>query len=860
MNLIDMKKVVFVLSVLMLLLPLGILAQDQQSYQAKLQEGKIVVTPLSDNAVRIKYIEGEVKEMPELVYCGEKAEKIACKVKEKQGVTSFLLKDMTIYVDSGLGQVRIDDIQGKTLFCADKHELKRAQIMGEPTREAILSFQSSEDEYLYGLGQFQDGYLNVKGLTRRLTQVNTQISIPFIISNKGYGVMWNNYGLTNFNPAENRVELKRLSEVGEKVTVNVTSTEGGRREVRQDNRFVATVEIPEDGEYAILLDVGQKMARRHNLDIDGKNYINLRNVWLPPTTSIIVSLKAGKHDFSAVLESGDRPSIYYKKVDDKTTFHSPVAECVDYTVFVGDADRVISTYRRLTGDTPMIPKWALGYIHCRERFNTQAELLATAERFRKEGIPIDLIVQDWQYWGKYGWNAMRFDEGRYPDPAQMTRKLHEMDMKLMISVWSKIDENAELGRQAKAKGYYIPRTSWIDFFNKEATEFYWKNMSDRLLKPYSIDAWWQDATEPENDDLAGRRINNGKELGDRYRNIYPNLVSQTVYEGLRKDDPSRRGMIFTRSGFSGIQRYASVLWSGDVGHDWQTLRYQISAGLGFNAAGLPWWTYDAGGFFRPYDQYTNKGYIEQMLRWIEVSTFLPMMRVHGYTSNTEPWNYGDEAKRIITDNIKLRYRLLPYIYSEVAKVSFDGSTLMRPLVFDFADDKQALEQDVEYMFGEAMLISPVCAGGVSEWQTYLPQNKAGWYDFWSGEKYEGGKSVTTKVSLERIPVFVKGGSILPIGPDRQHVNDKADAPIEIRVYAGADAEFELYEDEGDNYNYEQGAYSIIGFKWDEKKQTLTIGNRMGKYSGMPIEREFVVTLNGEKQVVKYNGVQLKVKF
>ena len=248
MNLIDMKKVVFVLSVLMLLLPLGILAQDQPSYQAKLQEGKIVVTPLSDNAVRIKYIEGEVKEMPELVYCGEKAEKIACKVKEKQGVTSFLLKDMTIYVDSGLGQVRIDDIQGKTLFCADKHELKRAQIMGEPTREAILSFQSSEDEYLYGLGQFQDGYLNVKGLTRRLTQVNTQISIPFIISNKGYGVMWNNYGLTNFNPAENRVELKRLSEVGEKVTVNVTSTEGGRREERQDNRFVATVEILEDGE------------------------------------------------------------------------------------------------------------------------------------------------------------------------------------------------------------------------------------------------------------------------------------------------------------------------------------------------------------------------------------------------------------------------------------------------------------------------------------------------------------------------------------------------------------------------------------------------------------------------------------
>ena len=855
-----MKKSIIISLISMLMPVVGVLAQAQPSYEAKLQGGKIILTPLDDNAVRIKYVEGEMRQMPELVYLDQAATKIACKVKQSDGVKSFRLERMVVYVDERSGEVRVDDLQGKNLFIADKHELKRATIMGEPTREALLSFHSSEDEYLYGLGQFQDGYLNVKGLTRRLTQVNTQISVPFIISSKGYGVMWNNYGLTNFNPAENQVKLVRSTEVGKKETVNVTSTEGGRREVRQDNRFVAKVNIPEDGEYAILLDVGQKMARRHNLDIDGKNYINLRNVWLPPTTSVIVSLKAGEHDFAATLEAGDRPSVYYKKVDNKTTFHSPVAECVDYTVFVGNADQVISSYRKLTGNTPMLPKWALGYIHCRERFNTQAELLATADRFRAEGIPIDMIVQDWQYWGKYGWNAMRFDEGRYPDPAQMTAKLHEMDMRLMISVWSKIDHNAELGKEAAAKGYYIPGTTWIDFFNKEATEFYWKNMSERLLQPYAIDAWWQDATEPENDDLAGRRINNQKELGDRYRNIYPNLVSQTVYEGLRKDDPQRRGMIFTRSGFSGIQRYASVLWSGDVGHDWQTLRYQISAGLGFNAAGLPWWTYDAGGFFRPYDQYTNKTYIEQMLRWVQVSTFLPLMRVHGYTSNTEPWNYGAEAQKVITDYIKLRYRLLPYIYSQVAKVSFDGSTLMRPLVFDFAHDKRALEQDVEYMFGESMLISPVCAGGVNEWQTYLPEHDAGWYDFWSGKRFNGGEQVTTSVSIERMPVFVKGGSILPIGEERQHVGEKSDAPIEIRVYPGRDAQFELYEDEGDNYNYEQGAYSIIGFKWDDKKQILSIANRQGEYQGMPQSREFVVTMNGTKQVIKYVGKRVTVKF
>ena len=820
-------------------------------------EGTLTLTAIQDDAVRVQYSEGEVREMPEMVY--EKTRPIKMKKATEGSVAVFSTAKMTITVDTAEGIVTVADASGKEVFKATGHELNDAQVQGEATREATLTIASPEDEYLYGLGQFQDGFLNVKGLTRRLTQVNTQISVPFLMSSKGYGILWNNYGLTDFNPADNRIDMEREESVGAERRVNVTSTEGGRWEIRRNNNFKATLEVPEDGQYAILLDVGQKMARRHNLSIDGQTVINLMNSWLPPTTTAIVSLTAGSHALRAELERGDQPSIYYKKIDDNSTFRSPVAECVDYTVFTGSADNVIASYREATGEVPMLPSWALGYIHCRERFKSQEELLTTAQRFREEQIPIDLIVQDWQYWGKYGWNAMKFDEEFYPDPTQMVSNLHEMDMKLMLSVWSKIDPSSEIGKQAEERGLYIPETTWIDFFDQEASGFYWENFSNRLL-PIGIDAWWQDATEPENDDLEGRRIMKGAEPGERYRNIYPNMVNKTVYEGLRQDDPGRRAMIFTRSGFSGIQKYGAVLWSGDVGNDWQTLRYQIAAGLNFVTTGLPWWTYDAGGFFRPRDQYSNPEYIERLIRWVQAGTFLPLMRVHGYMSDTEPWNYGPEAKEIITDYIRLRYTLMPYIYSEAAQVTFNGSTIMRPFVFDFPGDQEALRQNGSYMFGKSILVSPVMDGGVSEWKVYLPENQAGWYDWWTGEKMDGGQYITAKVDIKTTPVYVKGGSIVPTGPDKQYVAEKVEGPVTMNIYPGADASFTLYEDEGTNYNYEDGAYSTIRMDWDEESRSLTIGKRNGSFAGMEKTRTFAVNLMGETKSVEYNGKAVTVTF
>ena len=564
--------------------------------------------------------------------------------------------------------------------------------------------------------------------------------------------MWNNYGLTEFNPCSQSVSLKKSEGKGKTEEVDVTSTEGNKKEVRERHIFEAAIDVAETGDYTLLLDVGQKMARRHNLCIDGKTVIEMQNLWLPPTASAIVHIEAGRHLLTAELTKDDQPTLYYNKVGNQTTFRSPVANAVDYTVFVGTPDEIIASYRELTGPCPLMPEWALGYIHCRERFHSSDEILQTARRFRDEQMPLSVIVQDWQYWGKYGWNSMQFDEEFYPDPKALTDSLHQMDVRLMVSVWSKIDKNSEVGRQMERDHYYIPETDWIDFFNPEAAAAYWKNFRERLV-PLGIDAWWQDATEPENDDLAGRRVNNGRWSGEQVRNVYPLLVNKTVYEGLK--EAGKEPVILTRCGFPGIQRYGSAMWSGDVGNDWETFRRQITAGLGMQAAGIPWWTYDAGGFFRPMDQYTNQDYIERMLRWIETSVYLPLMRVHGYMSNTEPWNYGEEAKAIITSCLKERERLLPYIRKCAERVSTEGYTMMRPLVFAFADDPEALKQKYEYMFGPELLISPVTEAGVSEWQTYLPKNEGGWRDYRTGQHYEGGQTVTTKVDKAHIPVFVR---------------------------------------------------------------------------------------------------------
>lgn len=829
-------------------------------------DGELQLYPLTDNAVRVKFACQQMT-MPEWVYVENPTP--AYTIKKKKSMVSVCLSNLRVQVDMQTGKITFFSPKGDVLLMEKERELSPSSVQGIKTFCAMQAFHSTKDEALFGLGQFQDGYLNVRGLSRRLTQVNTQISIPFIMSNKGYGILWNNYGLTDFNPADNIVTLAHKGTSGEAIMVDVTSTEGRKKEARNKSIFSSSITIPVAGRYSIMLDVGQPMARKHHLRIGNKTIFDMSNVWLPPTTSAIVELEAGTHKVEAELEKDDQPTVYFKVVEDETVFRSPTAECIDYTFFAGDADDVIAAYRKTTGEVPMMPKWALGYIHCRERFNTQQEIIKTANRFRKDSLPMDLIVQDWQYWGELGWNAMQFDKTNYPDPKKLVDDLHAIDTRLMLSVWSKIDPKSEVGQIMSTKGYYIPNTSWVDFFNPEAAACYWENFSKRLLKPYGIDAWWQDATEPENDDLVGRKIWNGTIPGELFRNTYPLLVNKVVYEGSRRDVPNKRVMILTRSAFPGMQRYSTATWSGDVGHDWETLRRQIVGGLGMTVSGFPWWTYDAGGFFRPGEkQYIDPNYHECFLRWLQTSVFLPLMRVHGYMSNTEFWNYGTRMTDLARKSLDTRYSLFPYIYSETANISFKGGTMMRPLVMDYASDTLAISQKYEYMFGPSLLVAPVVEENRDIWDVYFPENKGGWYDFWTGEfiTQKGWKQIP--ITLEQIPVFVKAGAILPLAAGKfQTTQAAADADWIIKVFAGADGTYSVYEDNGTNYDYEKGFFSVIRFNWNDTRNELTIMRRDGKFPDMNTIRKIRIikmsdslsgNINKEKMVI-YNGEKMVVK-
>lgn len=834
---------------------------DSHEVTIETTTGTYNIRPISDNALRVRFGTSQQQSLPEWIYL-ESDKGVSFCVNEDRHSINIELERISAQIKKADGSVSYFDANGKLILREDARSVVPDSIQGRPTFNVSETFASPDDEHLYGLGQFQDGYLDIKGLSRRLTQVNTQISIPFILSSKGYGLLWNNYGLTNFNPSDNSIALLKKNAEGEKVEVDVTSTEGNRREMRENNIFEASLNIDKPGKYALLLDVGQQMARRHNLQIDGQTVMEMRNLWLPPTASAIVELGKGTHAVTAELTGNDKPVLYYKPVTATSTFNSPVADGIDYTVFAGSADEVIGAYRDATGNAPLMPRWALGYIHCRERFHSQDEIISNANEFRKRGIPMDVMVQDWQYWGKYGWNAMRFDEDFYPNPKKLVDDLHSIGARLMISVWSKIDENSEVGKMATERGFYIKNTSWIDFFNPDATKFYWENFSDKLLKPYGIDAWWQDATEPENDDLVGRMVNDNSIPGEMVRNIYPNMVNKTVYEGLCNDDPDRRPLILTRSGFAGIHRYGSALWSGDVGNDWETLRRQIVGGLGLMASGHPWWTYDAGGFFRPFDQHRNADYQECLLRWIQTATFLPMMRVHGYMSDTEIWRYGEETERIATNAINLRYKLLPYIYSLASNISSQGGTIMRPLVMDFADDAEALSQQTEYMFGPALLVCPVTEPKITSTNVYLPKTEGGWFNLYTHEKFDGGASIETPVSIENIPVFAKAGSIIPQGKAIQSTDYYDASELDIIIFPNADAKFLLYEDEGDNNNYMKGERSEIEFTWNDSAKALTIGKREGQFKGMLSNRIFnIIFADGKVQKrVEYNGEEQTINF
>lgn len=544
-----------------------------------------------------------------------------------------------------------------------------------------------------------------------------------------------------------------------------------------------------------------------------------------------------------------------------TSISSEVAEAIDYYFMYGpEIDTVIDGYRRLTGTAPLFPKWAYGLFQCKERYTTQEELLNIVNKYRRRGIPLDCIVQDWRYWDPYAWGSHRLDPQRYPDPAGMTRQLHEKHhCALMISVWPRFMRGSENYEQLRGNGYlyreYLittPRNhpwqevndpeAYYDAFNPGARKMYWDQMNNWLFTK-GVDAWWLDATEPELNYRWERR-GEGEKIkeymtgcmsGARTRNAFPLMTTRAVYEGQRAYTSDKRVYILTRSAFAGQQRHGATTWSGDIVATWDVFRGQIAAGLNFSLSGIPYWTTDIGGFFVQYKNgCENPEYRELFLRWFQFGTFCPIFRVHGTSTPREVWRFGKPGEVHYDTQLKfdnLRYRLMPYVYSLAWQVRATSATIMRHLVFDFRTDPRVRDIADQFMFGPALMVNPVTAYKARTRSVYLPKGTA-WYDFWTGTKLTGGRTVRAAAPLHRMPLYVKAGSILPMGPFMQYASHKPADPLELRIYRGADGRFTLYEDEGDTYNYEKGAYATIEFVWNDRRNTLTIGKRRGRFPGM----------------------------
>jgi alpha-D-xyloside xylohydrolase len=809
------------------------LQKDHLSIQ--LSEGTLNITPLSDKAIRVQWDKG-MKEEREFVLINKlpvplfRFSETPSKLKLSTNLISLLFDKQT-------GAIDYSDNTGK-IFLSEKagtRKLKPDTVAGQNCYVAEQSFDSPANEFLFGLGQFQDGHYNLRNVTRKLTQVNSQIAIPFLYSSRGYGILWHQYGLTEFNPSDNVIELVKKDTTSGETTIEVTTTSGTQRVSRQQALYTGKFSVAKDGDYTLMLDLGN-MESRHLLVIDGTPYIDQTNQWLPPAASKIINLKAGEHSIQVLCKSSNKPRLTWKPTGNETVLRSINAKSLDYIVFFGkNADDVIASYRNLSGNVPMLPLWAYGFWQCRERYTSGNHLVQTVEEFRKRKLPVDVIVQDWQYWGKHGWGVPKFDTTNYPNADQFIKRLHDLKAHFSISVWENLDKKSDVAKEYIDKNLYIANSPWIDIYNPETQKTHW-NALDKNLFSLGVDSWWMDATEPENDALVGKQTFFGP--GDFYRLTYPLFVSKAVYDGQRKADPAKRVTILTRSAFPGQQRFGTINWSGDIGWNWDTYKRQIVAGLNYSLTGMPYWTTDIGGFFRPgRGQYTDLKYHDILTRWFQWSTFNTIFRMHGYQTETEPWKYGDTVMSNMRSMMNLRYRLMPYIYSEGWQISKNGSTMMRPLVMDFQRDATAIAQAYQYMFGKSLLVAPVTEAGVTEWNVYLPASTA-WYDFWTGKRFSGGQTIKTAAPQNKIPVFVKAGSIIPMGKFMQYTAEKPMDTLELRVYTGADGQFTLYSDEGNNYNYEKGKYQVIPFKWNEQQKTLVIDKQQGDYTGALKRRVF----------------------
>lgn len=755
--------------------------RHENSLYLHTEKGDIRISPQSPSIIRISYTQKE-KFSDSLGVGVEHAETYAEWTHEDNGEEIVLLTDnLDIRIDKGTAAVHFYDKKGGTLLAErkenskcleafdayrtviDEHTVIRKKDTPDGIKNVIeyankefdkelyhttVFWDWQDDEVLYGLGQHEDGILNLRGTVRYLHQANLKIAIPMLLSTKGYGL-------------------------------------------------------------------------------------------LVPTGSPAIFSDAEYED-----------SYFYTEADEELNY---------YFIYGPSFDRIIKGYRKLTGKASMLPRWAFGYIQSQERYETQEEILRTASEIRKRHIGADTIVLDWHYWEGRLWGQKSFDMSRFPAPEEMIERLHDDHFHFMISIWPSMQEDSDNYKEMHDAGLLFPASDIYDAFREEGRELYWQQVHVGLHK-YGIDAWWCDSCEPFTPEwtravkplpekmyeefLNQTQLMVPADLG----NAYGLFHARGIYEGQRKEKPDKRVVNLIRSGYTGSQKYGTIFWSGDTYASWENLRKQIAAGLNFCASGLPYWTFDIGGFFvksgEPWfwsGEYENgnedMGYRELFVRWFQLGALLPVFRNHGTDVRRELWEFGESGdpfyEALMTAD-RLRYQLLPYIYSCAGKVWEEDTTIMRLLAFDYMDDAKALLTEDQYLLGPSLMVCPVThpmyygknsqvLGRVPKTrEVYLPAGND-WYDFWTDERYEGGQTISVCADIRRIPLFVKAGSVIPMtGREIEYAEELPDAGIHLHIYSGRDAEYELYEDSGDGYAYEQGDYTKRIITWSEKEQKLDI--------------------------------------
>ena len=901
------------------------------NYEQADQTSRVMLEVMGEKLIHVKAIQGLDFPNDSSLIIVPNLPKVRFKVESTDDSVFVMTNAVVAGVERKTGNVRfLDAVTGEVILqeVADSRTFTPIEKGGERKYSVRQGFYGQDGEGLYGLGQHQADEFNYKNKSEELFQYNTKVSVPFILSTKGYGILWDNYSLSSFGDTEYQqlgdcFQLYNME--GEQGSLTGTYQPAkGKTLVRnesnlyfehldRDNGLKTVVNLPQDFNfngskvtYEGELEASESGLYRFILYYAGYTKVFIdnelvvperwRTAWNPNSYKFDVDITADRR-VPIRIEWDPDGSVSYCglrvakpiEANGAISWSSEVADAVDYYFVDGDSmDEVISGYRTLTGKSPIMPKWAMGYWQSREKYNTQDELTSTLREFRDRQIPIDNIVQDWFYWPQDQWGSHEFDPMRFPNPKQMVDDVHKMGGHIMISVWPKFYANTEHFKEFDANGWMYKQAvkdsirdwvgpgyvgSFYDAYSAPARKLFWSQMKDHLY-PLGFDAWWMDASEPnirDCTDMEYRKLLCGPTaLGtsDEFFNAYALMNAEAIYDGQRSVDNDKRVFLLTRSGFAGLQRYSTATWSGDIATRWEDMKAQISAGLNFAASGIPYWTMDIGGFcvenrYVAAQQLFDRTGVENAdlkewrelnTRWYQFGAFCPLFRAHGQFPLREVWNIAPDshpAYKSIVAYTQLRYRLMPYIYSLAGMTYFSDYTIMRPLAMDFTSDQKVYNIGDQYMFGPAFMAVPIYEYGARSKDVYFPAGN-GWYDFHTGKYVQGGQKLTVEAPYERMPLYVKAGSIVPFGPSVQYAMEKQPDVITLYVYGGADADFTLYEDEGDNYGYEQGRYATIPMHYSEADGKFTIGERQGDFPGMLQQRVFKVVKVSKDHPVAFN--------